>query len=62
MEDCEDWFVINTNLSRGWYEKRRLTLSVYQSTYCSNLYSVDKEKYVKMRQQQKIVNKCKGFI
>ena len=62
MVDVEGWLVIKTNLSRGWYEKRSLTLSPYKSTYCSNLYSVDKEKYVKMRQQQKIVNKCKGFI
>ena len=56
MEDCEDWLMIKTNLSRGWYKKRPLTISVYQSIYCSYSYSVDKEKYVKMRQQQKIVN------
>ena len=56
MEDCGDWFVIKTNLSRGWYEKRPLTLSPYKSTYCSNIDIVDREKYVKKRQQHMIVD------
>ena len=62
MVDVEGWLVIKTNLSRGWYEKKPLLLWVYESTYCSNLDNIDKEKYVKMRQQQKIMNIYKGFI